>query len=180
MFWLNPNTVPTMGNYFRAAGYQTYYKGKWHISNADIVSPGTHRSVPSYHPLTRIPESQLESLYLHASRLEDFGFSDRIGPDPIGRNPRNSASSAAFGLSRRDEVYAAETVHLIESLDRRNNGNKNVCILINLRYRGSGKTSYHSLNQFVDLWKLQLIHVLGSLKVSSTPKKDVLVMFIDV
>ncbi|SLK19485.1 Arylsulfatase A [Paenibacillus sp. RU5A] len=126
MFWLNPNTVPTMGNYFRAAGYQTYYKGKWHISNADIISPGTHQSVPSYHPLTGVPEPQLESLYLHASRLEDFGFSDWIGPDPIGRNPRNSASSAAFGLSGRDEVYAAETVHLIESLDRRKNEHQQV------------------------------------------------------
>lgn len=121
MFWLNPNTVPTMGNYFRAAGYETYFKGKWHISNADIISPGTHQSVPSYNPLTGVPEPQLESLYLHASRLEEFGFSDWIGPDPIGRNPRNSASSAAFGLSGRDEVYAAETVHLIESLDRRKN-----------------------------------------------------------
>ncbi|PWW33718.1 arylsulfatase A-like enzyme [Paenibacillus pabuli] len=126
MFWLNLNTVPTMGNYFRAAGYQTYYKGKWHISNADIISPGTHQSVPSYYPLTGVPEPQLESLYLHASRLEDFGFSDWIGPDPIGRNPRNSASSAAFGLSGRDEVYAAETVHLIESLDRRKNENQQV------------------------------------------------------
>ncbi|WP_258530929.1 sulfatase-like hydrolase/transferase [Paenibacillus taichungensis] len=126
MFWLNSNTVPTMGNYFRAAGYQTYYKGKWHISNADIISPGTHQSIPSYNPLTGVPEPQLESLYLHASRLEDFGFSDWIGPDPIGRNPRNSASSAAFGLSGRDEVYAAETVHLIESLDRRKNENQQV------------------------------------------------------
>ncbi|MDN8591986.1 sulfatase-like hydrolase/transferase [Paenibacillus sp. 11B] len=124
MFWLNPNTVPTMGNYFRAAGYETYYKGKWHISNADIISPGTHQSVPSYNPLTGVPEPHLESLYLHASRLEEFGFSDWIGPDPIGRNPRNSASSAAFGLSGRDEVYAAETVHLIESLDRRKNENQ--------------------------------------------------------
>ncbi|MFC9712291.1 sulfatase-like hydrolase/transferase [Paenibacillus sp. NPDC056933] len=126
MFWLNPNTVPTMGNYFRAAGYQTYYKGKWHISNADIISPGTHQSVPSYHPLTGVPEPQLESLYLQASRLEDFGFSDWIGPDPIGRNPRNSASSAAFGLSGRDEVYAAETVHLIEALDRKKNEHQHV------------------------------------------------------
>ncbi|MFF2092742.1 sulfatase-like hydrolase/transferase [Paenibacillus sp. NPDC058174] len=118
MFWLNRNTVPTMGHYFRSAGYSTYYKGKWHISNEDIISPGTHNSVPSYHPLTGVPDPELEQLYFHANRLEDFGFSNWIGPDPVGRNPRNSASSAAFGLSGRDEVYAAETVQLIEALDR--------------------------------------------------------------
>jgi arylsulfatase A-like enzyme len=28
MFWLQPNTVPTMGDYFKQAGYQTFYKGK--------------------------------------------------------------------------------------------------------------------------------------------------------
>ena len=49
-------TVPTMGHYFRAAGYQTYYKGKWHISNEDIIVPGTHQSIPSYDPLTGVPD----------------------------------------------------------------------------------------------------------------------------
>ncbi|MBB6672214.1 sulfatase-like hydrolase/transferase [Cohnella nanjingensis] len=119
MYWLNRNTVPTMGDYFRAAGYQTYYKGKWHISNADIVTPGTHNSVPSYHPLTGVPDPELERLYARANPLNDYGFADWIGPDPIGESPRNSASSAAFGLSGRDVVYGAEVVELIETLDRR-------------------------------------------------------------
>src|SRR6185436_20677615 len=47
MSWLDPNTVPTMGDWFRAAGYQTHYKGKWHISHADIEIPGTHESLMS-------------------------------------------------------------------------------------------------------------------------------------
>lgn len=42
MFWLDPNTVPTLGDYFRAAGYRTFYQGKWHVSDADIILPGTH------------------------------------------------------------------------------------------------------------------------------------------
>lgn len=125
MFWLNRNTLPTIGNYFRAAGYQTYYKGKWHISNEDIISPGTHQSLPSYHPLTGVPDRKLVELYFNANRLEDYGFSDWIGPDPVGRNPRNSASSAAFGLSGRDEVYAEETIELIQSLDRLHSQNNN-------------------------------------------------------
>ena len=45
MSWLDPNTVPTMGDWFRAAGYQTHYRGKWHISHADILVPGTKTSL---------------------------------------------------------------------------------------------------------------------------------------
>ncbi|WP_340005690.1 sulfatase-like hydrolase/transferase [Paenibacillus sp. FSL K6-0276] len=47
------------------------------------------------------------------------------GVSPIGENPRNSASSATIGLSGRDEVYGAETVELIQALDRQKNQNKN-------------------------------------------------------
>lgn len=125
MFWLDRNTVPTMGDYFREAGYQTHYIGKWHISNEDIIIPGTRGSLPSYHPVTGVPDRQLEEIYLRANRLDNFGFSGWVGPDPIGNNPRNSASSAAIGLSGRDEVYGAETLELIQALDRQKNQNKN-------------------------------------------------------
>ena len=37
MRWLPPGQVPTLGNYFRAAGYDTHYDGKWHISHADLM-----------------------------------------------------------------------------------------------------------------------------------------------
>ncbi|WP_227793302.1 sulfatase-like hydrolase/transferase [Paenibacillus guangzhouensis] len=118
MFWLNTNTVPTMGNYMREAGYQTYYKGKWHISYEDIVVPGTHQDVPSYDPNNGVPVPQMESLYAQAGRLESYGFSDWIGPEPHGRNPRNSGSSAAGGVSGRDVVYGSEAARLIEALDQ--------------------------------------------------------------
>ncbi|NOU92655.1 sulfatase-like hydrolase/transferase [Paenibacillus sp. LMG 31456] len=118
MFWLGRSTVPTMGNYFREAGYQTYYIGKWHISYEDIIIPGTHQSVLSYHPQTGVPDRKQEDLYLNADPLDSFGFSSWIGPEPHGKNPRNSASSAAFGVSGRDVVYASEAVGLIEALDQ--------------------------------------------------------------
>lgn len=47
IFWLDPNTVPTMGNYFRAAGYRTFYKGKWHVSGSDILIPGSKTALAS-------------------------------------------------------------------------------------------------------------------------------------
>ncbi|MFD2368766.1 sulfatase-like hydrolase/transferase [Brevibacillus sp. GCM10020057] len=116
MFWLDPNTVPTLGDYFRAAGYRTYYKGKWHISNADISIPGTHQSVPSYQRGTGIPAPGLEQLYLQADRLDGYGFSGWIGPEPAGGAPHNSGSSAAFGVNGRDVVYSSDVISLLRQL----------------------------------------------------------------
>ena len=45
MGWLDPNAVPTLGDWFRAGGYQTHYRGKWHVSHADLVIPGTHEGL---------------------------------------------------------------------------------------------------------------------------------------
>src|SRR5262245_41023888 len=47
MFWLDPNTVPTMGHYFQQAGYRTFYRGKWHISHADLLTPDTRTALAS-------------------------------------------------------------------------------------------------------------------------------------
>ena len=39
MFWLAPDTVPTVGDWFRACGYRTFYKGKWHVSHTHLDDP---------------------------------------------------------------------------------------------------------------------------------------------
>lgn len=118
MFWLNPNTVPTMGEYFRTAGYRTYWQGKWHASDAGILVPGTHNQFLSYDPNTGVPIPSDEQLYINANKLEDFGFNGWIGPEPHGSNPRNSGSSAATGISGRDVVYSQRTADLIRQLDQ--------------------------------------------------------------
>ncbi|HWK53610.1 MAG TPA: sulfatase-like hydrolase/transferase [Hyphomicrobiales bacterium] len=115
MFWLAPDTVPTLGNYFRTAGYRTLYKGKWHISEADLQVPGTRQSVPSYDDDgNRDPEN--EALYLAAGRLERYGFTGWIGPEPHGTDPMKSASSAR-GKKGRDEAIASQAVELLAELD---------------------------------------------------------------
>lgn len=117
MFWLDPNTVPTLGDYFRAAGYQTYWKGKWHISIEDILVPGTHEALKSYDPDTGEPDIEVEQMYLQANRLDPYGFSGWIGPEPHGMDPRDSGSSAATGVKGRDTVYAEDVVQLINKLE---------------------------------------------------------------
>src|SRR5262245_55191330 len=118
-FWLDPGTVPTIGDYFRAAGYQTFYKGKWHVSDADILTPGTHTPLPSYNPDTGVRDLAIEQLYLDADRLDTFGFSGWIGPEPHGRAARDSGSSAATGVSGRDIGFADQVLDLFDQLEDR-------------------------------------------------------------
>lgn len=116
MFWLDPSSVPTVGDYFRAAGYRTYWKGKWHISHADLVVPGTDQSLTSYDADgNRDPVK--EQLYINAGRLEDYGFSGWIGPEPHGTAPLNSGSSAGGGKKGRDEAYAGQLIELLQQLE---------------------------------------------------------------
>ena len=89
MSWLDPDTVPTMGDWFRAAGYETYYKGKWHISHADIIVPGTKDSLLTTRA-NGLPILENVDLYRNADRLDRFGFSGWIGPEPHGANPANA------------------------------------------------------------------------------------------
>ncbi|WP_105615331.1 sulfatase-like hydrolase/transferase [Vallitalea okinawensis] len=117
IFCLDPNTVPTIGDYFRTAGYRTFWKGKWHASQADLLIPDTHDSYLTYNSETGVPISANEELYLNANRLKEYGFDSWIGPEPFGSNPRNSGSSASIGLSGRDIIYADEVIKLIRNLD---------------------------------------------------------------
>ena len=82
MFWLDQNTVPTMGNYFRAGGYDTYYKGKWHVSDADIHIPGTYSPLLTFNSEGE-PDPEAENTYLAA---------DRLGPLRVQRLDRPRAA----------------------------------------------------------------------------------------
>lgn len=119
VFWLDPNAVPTFGNYFRAAGYRTFWKGKWHVSNAEMLVPGTHDPLVSYDPLTGARDPEQEALYVAADRLGPYGFAGWVGPEAHGPNPVKDTGSSAHTKSHgRDEGFAEQTVELIRQLDR--------------------------------------------------------------
>src|SRR5690606_30695143 len=113
--WLDINSVPTMGDYFRAGGYRTFYKGKWHVSDADLQIPGTHDQVLSYDDEGN-PDPEKQQLYLEANRLDGYGFDGWIGPEPHGKAPLNTGSSPATGQGR-DVGFAARAVELLDGLD---------------------------------------------------------------
>ena len=105
VFWLDPNSVPTFGDYFRAAGYSTFWRGKWHASDADMLIPGTHSQLVSYDS-NGAPDPSKEALYTASDRLDRFGFSGWIGPEPHGRAPLNSGSSVPAPKQGRDVGFA--------------------------------------------------------------------------
>lgn len=116
VFWLDPEGVPTMGDYFKAAGYRSLYRGKWHVSNADLQIPGTHDQIVSYTDSgDRDPEK--EALYQEANRLSGYGFEGWIGPEPHGSAPLNTASSPSDDRLGRDQGFAAQSVELLQQLD---------------------------------------------------------------
>ncbi len=117
VFWLDPNTVPTLGDYFRAVGYRTHYRGKWHVSDADIYTPGTHNAVETWEPVTKpdgttayVPIPANEALYQRADRLDSYGFTGWIGPEPHGSKPQNSGYI-------RDPGFARQSIETLDQLE---------------------------------------------------------------
>ena len=108
MHWLDPDSVPTLGDWFRAGGYRTHYRGKWHVSLADLTIPGTHEGLmASDDDGNLLPEAV--DAYRKADRLDPFGFSGWIGREPHG------AAKSDCGTVR-DGVFAKQVVELFDDL----------------------------------------------------------------
>ncbi|WP_094289470.1 sulfatase-like hydrolase/transferase [Mycobacterium lehmannii] len=115
MRWLRPNEVPTLGNWFRAAGYDTHYDGKWHISHADLTDPSTGQPLAT-NDEHGVVDPKAVQRYIDADPLAPYGFSGWVGPEPHG------APLANAGL-RRDPLIADRVVAwLRDRYDRRRAG----------------------------------------------------------
>jgi arylsulfatase A-like enzyme len=114
MRWLRQGEVPTIGNWFRAAGYDTHYDGKWHISHADLHETNGH--VLATNDDDGVVDPSAVRRYLDADPLAPFGFSGWVGPEPHG------AQLADAGV-RRDPLIADRVVAwLTERYQRRRAG----------------------------------------------------------
>ena len=102
MRWLRKGEVPALGNWFRAAGYDTHYDGKWHISHADLTDPKTGGPLATNDDDGVVDHAAVQR-YLDANPLGPFGFSGWVGPEPHG------AGLANAGV-RRDPLIAARVV----------------------------------------------------------------------
>ncbi len=108
MQWLDPNTVPTLGDWFRAGGYRTHYRGKWHVSFADLTTPGSHEGLKASDDDGNLLPEAVEA-YRKADRLDPFGFSGWIGREPHGADKSDCGTV-------RDGVFAEQVVELFGEL----------------------------------------------------------------
>lgn len=108
MRWMQPATVPTLGDWFRAGGYDAHYRGKWHISHADLIDPATGAPVATS-DAAGVVDAAAVARYREADALDPFGFSGWIGREPHG------ADQADCGVAR-DGVYAEQVTELFGRL----------------------------------------------------------------
>ncbi|HEY5662987.1 MAG TPA: sulfatase-like hydrolase/transferase [Ilumatobacter sp.] len=101
MRWLPAGEVPTLGNWFRAGGYDTHYDGKWHLSHADLHDADGRRL--DTNDSAGVVDAAAVQRYLDADPLDPYGFSGWVGPEPHG------GSLADAGV-RRDPLIAARVV----------------------------------------------------------------------
>ena len=104
--WLRRGEVPTLGNWFREAGYDTHYDGKWHITHADLTDPATGESLATNNSRGDIDADAVRR-YLDADPLNPYGFSGWVGPEPLG------GKLADAGI-RRDPLIADRVVTWLE------------------------------------------------------------------
>lgn len=115
--WLRSGEVPTLGNWFRAAGYDTHYDGKWHISHADLEDPTTGGPLATNDDDGVVDEAAVQR-YLDADPLGPYGFSGWVGPEPHGA----ALSNSGF---RRDPLFADRVVAwLKDRYERRRAGDE--------------------------------------------------------
>jgi len=109
MFWLAPDTVPTLGDWFRAGGYRTYFKGKWHASHAHLDAEDGKGFLLSIDD-DGTPQPENIKKYIEADLLDDYGFSEWVGPEPHGLGAHNTGTV-------KDPFTADETIELLKRFD---------------------------------------------------------------
>ncbi len=110
MRWLRPGSVPTLGNWFRAAGYDSAYIGKWHISHADLHDDADNSLQTNTDDGDELAENVAR--YREADALDPYGFGDWVGPEPHGPLLANSGF-------RRDPLTADRAITWLEDRYRR-------------------------------------------------------------
>jgi arylsulfatase A-like enzyme len=125
MSWLAPDGVPTLGDWFRAAGYRTFFKGKWHASHSHLDADDGDGHLLSIDD-DGVPIEANVRRYLEADLLDEFGFSEWVGPEPHGLGKHNTGTV-------KDPFTADETIELLGRLAGEERGKPwlTVCSFLN-------------------------------------------------
>ena len=108
MHWLDPNSVPTLGDWFRAGGLPNPLPGEVACLARRPDHPGHARGLKASDDEGK-PVPEAVAAYRKADRLDPFGFSGWIGREPHG------AAKSDCGTVR-DGVFAEQVVELFDEL----------------------------------------------------------------
>ena len=109
MFWLAPDTVLNPWRLVRAGGYRTYLKGKWHASHVHLDAEDGDGFLLSIDDDGNPRPENIEK-YLAADLLDDFGFSEWVGPEPHGLGAYNTGTvKDPFTADGRSRCSSAST-----------------------------------------------------------------------
>ena len=98
-----------MGDWFRAGGYRTYFKGKWHASHAHLEAEDGKGYLLSIDDDGNPLQENIDK-YLKADLLDEYGFSEWVGPEPHGLGAHNTGTV-------KDPFTADETIALLKRFD---------------------------------------------------------------
>lgn len=90
--WLDPNGIPTLGDWMRAGGYSTHWFGKWHNSDTDSGYDGCDDP--------------------NNPHFEPWGFADGAGSCP---EPHGGGVNGPAGGLYRDPEFADLTVEFLQN-----------------------------------------------------------------
>ena len=105
MYWLAPDTVPTMGDWFRAGGYRTFFKGKWHASHAHLGREGRRR-VPAVDRRQGQADPREHRRVRRCGPARPLRLLGVGGPEPHGLGKHNTGTV-------KDPFTADETIELL-------------------------------------------------------------------
>ncbi len=109
--WLQPKTLPTMGDIFRAAGYETAWHGKWHISYENIYDT-SGQLLHCLSPKGDLLQDNIQT-YLDANKLDKFGWGGWIGPEPHGQDDRFLGETV-------DQIYSDQSIAWLQEREQKN------------------------------------------------------------
>lgn len=106
--FMHPKSLPSMGHYFREEGYDTYYLGKFHQAQVDLLDENDV-VIQTINP-DGSRNKEAEKLYRDKNLLDPYGFNHWIGAEPHGPLPINAGCCV-------DKIYTQQVLELLEELE---------------------------------------------------------------
>lgn len=113
---LQEAVVPTIGNWLQQAGYKTFFKGDWQLSDSSLrLQSGALLTPFDEYGVVR---EELADFYAKKNILAPFGYDGWVGPDARHNSFLDAASSLQEPFIGRDQKTTDALIKALEDLER--------------------------------------------------------------